>query len=82
MVKSVVEDIAAEIARLQSEAASCRACDLWKTATHTVFGVLFVGEQPGDREFSGWTPPSRCSLGSAAWSHAAVRASYRRGCQK
>ena len=38
-------------------AAHCRACDLWKTATQTVFGegkrgarVVFVGEQPGDQE--------------------------------
>jgi uracil-DNA glycosylase family protein len=35
----------------------CHACDLWKNATQTVFGegaaharVLFVGEQPGDKE--------------------------------
>src|SRR3954465_5200073 len=41
------------------EAASkrCRACDLWKTGTQTVFGegprnasAMFVGEQPGDQE--------------------------------
>ena len=39
------------------EAASCQACPLWKDATQTVFGegppdakVMFVGEQPGDRE--------------------------------
>jgi uracil-DNA glycosylase len=38
-------------------AAGCRACDLWKAATQTVFGegagnaeVMLVGEQPGDRE--------------------------------
>jgi uracil-DNA glycosylase len=38
-------------------AAHCQACDLWKNATQTVFGegrsnakVMFVGEQPGDRE--------------------------------
>jgi uracil-DNA glycosylase family protein len=38
-------------------AAKCRACDLWKCATQTVFGegstdatVIFVGEQPGDKE--------------------------------
>ena len=38
-------------------AQDCRACDLWSRATQTVFGegprtakVLFVGEQPGDRE--------------------------------
>ena len=42
---------------LRREAASCRACPLWKDATQTVFGegqsgapVMFVGEQPGDRE--------------------------------
>ncbi len=35
----------------------CRGCDLYRNATHAVFGegaahaeVLFVGEQPGDRE--------------------------------
>ena len=38
-------------------AAGCRACDLWKNATQTVFGegpspakIMFVGEQPGDQE--------------------------------
>jgi DNA polymerase len=38
-------------------AKDCRACDLWKRGTQTVFGegapharVLFVGEQPGDKE--------------------------------
>jgi uracil-DNA glycosylase family protein len=43
--------------RLRREAASCRACPLWKDATQTVFGegpsdaqVILVGEQPGDRE--------------------------------
>ena len=42
---------------LRAEAAGCRACPLWKTATQTVFGegadsaeVMFVGEQPGDQE--------------------------------
>ncbi len=42
---------------LQRAAADCRACDLWKDATQTVFGegeprarVIVVGEQPGDRE--------------------------------
>jgi uracil-DNA glycosylase len=42
---------------LREEAADCKACDLWKTGTQTVFGegapdaeVMFVGEQPGDRE--------------------------------
>jgi uracil-DNA glycosylase family protein len=42
---------------LSRRAASCEACPLWKDATQTVFGegppdadVMFVGEQPGDRE--------------------------------
>jgi uracil-DNA glycosylase family protein len=43
--------------KLREAAAKCRGCDLWKKATQTVFGegnpdakVMFVGEQPGDRE--------------------------------
>ena len=46
-----------QIGNLRREAASCRACPLWKDATQTVFGegqpdakIMFVGEQPGDRE--------------------------------
>ena len=42
---------------LREAAAACRACDLYTTGTQTVFGegpehaqVMFVGEQPGDRE--------------------------------
>ncbi len=42
---------------LRAAAAGCRACDLWKRGMQTVFGegsahaqVMFVGEQPGDRE--------------------------------
>jgi uracil-DNA glycosylase family protein len=38
-------------------ARGCRACDLWKCGTQTVFGdgpsrarLMFVGEQPGDQE--------------------------------
>jgi len=45
------------IESLRREAASCRACPLWKNATQTVFGegppdaeIMLVGEQPGDRE--------------------------------
>jgi uracil-DNA glycosylase family protein len=41
----------------RSAAKNCRACDLWKQATQTVFGegavharVMLVGEQPGDKE--------------------------------
>jgi DNA polymerase len=47
----------AELERLAAEAAGCRACDLYRHATQTVFGrgpgdarVLLVGEQPGDQE--------------------------------
>jgi DNA polymerase len=42
---------------LREAAQSCRGCDLWQTATQTVFGsgpadaeLMFVGEQPGDQE--------------------------------
>jgi uracil-DNA glycosylase len=45
------------IPALQKAAKDCKACDLWKRGTQTVFGegepdakVIFVGEQPGDRE--------------------------------
>jgi uracil-DNA glycosylase len=44
-----------ESARTASK--ECRACDLWRHGTQTVFGegaahakVMFVGEQPGDKE--------------------------------
>ena len=50
-------DKLARIEALRREASGCRACPLWKNATQTVFGegpaeadLLFVGEQPGDRE--------------------------------
>ena len=43
--------------KLRAVAAGCRACHLWKLGTQTVFGegtqradIMFVGEQPGDRE--------------------------------
>jgi len=43
--------------KLQVVAAGCQACHLWKIGTQTVFGegkpsstVMFVGEQPGDKE--------------------------------
>jgi len=42
---------------LQRDAKNCKACDLWKNATQTVFGegmssakIMFIGEQPGDQE--------------------------------
>src|ERR671935_1720664 len=43
--------------KLRAAAAECKACELWKTGTQTVFGegertaeIVFVGEQPGDKE--------------------------------
>jgi uracil-DNA glycosylase len=48
---------AATIEEARAASAGCRACDLWRLGTQTVFGegpvgarLLFVGEQPGDRE--------------------------------
>jgi uracil-DNA glycosylase family protein len=45
------------LSSLQDAAADCKACDLWKLGTQTVFGegrrraiVMFVGEQPGNEE--------------------------------
>ncbi len=45
------------LASLREAAADCRACDLWKRGTQTVFGegrkrsiVMFIGEQPGNEE--------------------------------
>jgi DNA polymerase len=42
---------------LRAAAAVCKACDLWKRGTQTVFGeghrrarVMFIGEQPGNEE--------------------------------
>ena len=42
---------------LREAAAGCKACDLWRSGTQTVFGagtstakLMLVGEQPGDRE--------------------------------
>jgi uracil-DNA glycosylase len=47
----------ATLQQLQSAARDCRACDLWKLGTQTVFGeglpraqIMLVGEQPGDQE--------------------------------
>lgn len=45
------------LTKLRAAAADCKACHLWERGTQTVFGeggaksqVVFVGEQPGDRE--------------------------------
>jgi len=50
-------DRSALLDALRDEAGRCRACPLWRNATQTVFGegppdpdIVFVGEQPGDRE--------------------------------
>jgi len=47
----------ATLEELRQAASICKACDLWKAATQTVFGegptrarVMLVGEQPGDQE--------------------------------
>jgi uracil-DNA glycosylase len=46
-----------QLSTLRKAAEGCRGCDLYKRATHVVFGagsrqarLLLVGEQPGDRE--------------------------------
>ena len=45
------------LSSVKNAAADCRACDLWKKGTQTVFGegsrratVMFIGEQPGNEE--------------------------------
>lgn len=45
------------LSALQRASKECQGCDLWRNATQTVFGegpphpdVVFVGEQPGDKE--------------------------------
>jgi uracil-DNA glycosylase len=45
------------ISTVRAAARDCRACDLWKRGTRTVFGegpakaaLMLVGEQPGDQE--------------------------------
>jgi DNA polymerase len=42
---------------IRQDAMKCKACDLWRTGTQTVFGggaarpkIMFVGEQPGNQE--------------------------------
>jgi DNA polymerase len=55
--REAVERGEATLADAAAAAQNCRACDLWKRATQTVFGsgplnadMMLVGEQPGDRE--------------------------------
>src|SRR5258706_1302881 len=64
MGKEQPQDSAAEffpsrksLKAFREAAADCKACDLWKRGTQTVFGegsrraeVFFVGEQPGNEE--------------------------------
>ncbi|HET7856533.1 MAG TPA: UdgX family uracil-DNA binding protein [Gaiellaceae bacterium] len=68
--QSLLDDTAAplipdrlSLEALREAAAGCKACDLWKTGTQTVFGegsakaeVMFVGEQPGDQEDTAGKP--------------------------
>jgi DNA polymerase len=49
--------ISEHLGKIRKEAEDCRDCPLWRDATQTVFGegpesasVMFVGEQPGDKE--------------------------------
>ena len=56
-VRGTLEVEAGSLAEARDAAAGCRACDLWRRGTQTVFGagteaarVLLVGEQPGDQE--------------------------------
>jgi uracil-DNA glycosylase family protein len=49
--------VAESLEQVRLVAADCKACDLWKTGTQTVFGegtesaeLMLVGEQPGDKE--------------------------------
>ena len=56
-MRGKTEKPADDVETLREEAATCRACHLWKHATQTVFGegphhasIMMVGEQPGDKE--------------------------------
>lgn len=57
VARAKAADADGRLAELREEAAGCRNCPLWEPATQTVFGegpasaaVMFVGEQPGDKE--------------------------------
>jgi uracil-DNA glycosylase len=57
VMRGKTETSVEDIETLREEAATCRACHLWKHATQTVFGegpkhapIMMVGEQPGDKE--------------------------------
>jgi uracil-DNA glycosylase len=65
----------ASLKELQAVAKDCKACDLWKHATRTVFGeglpsakIILIGEQPGDQEDREGKPfvgPAGCLLDEA-----------------
>jgi uracil-DNA glycosylase len=49
--------VGSTLTEMRRAAATCKACDLWRTAIQTVFGegrpgavIMLVGEQPGDAE--------------------------------
>jgi len=55
--KSPASEAGAALAKIARNAMDCRDCDLWAHATRTVFGegepnarLMFIGEQPGDKE--------------------------------
>ena len=55
--KTMLFDKHASLEELAQAAKDCKACDLWKRGTQTVFGegrsrakVMFIGEQPGNQE--------------------------------
>jgi uracil-DNA glycosylase, family 4 len=57
LAKATDDAPAGSLTALRREARECRACDLWKPATQTVFGegpaharIVVIGEQPGDQE--------------------------------
>jgi DNA polymerase len=56
-MSEIASSHAGSLQRVKKQAASCRACPLYKDATQTVFGegppdaeLMLVGEQPGDQE--------------------------------
>jgi len=57
LAKPVAAIPTGSLATLRRKAAGCRACPLWRGATHTVFGrgpahapAMLIGEQPGMQE--------------------------------
>jgi DNA polymerase len=57
MAKNRNDRSAPSLGELARAARGCKACDLWRNATQTVFGeglarakAMFIGEQPGKQE--------------------------------